>query len=103
MVPPHLQTLFERSTAKQNKEEQKAINHLLNDFQDVFSKDKYDFGKTHLVEHHIKTGDAVPVKLPPRRTPLAFAGEDQKELKKLKKWAVIQSSTSPWGVSFVMV
>ena len=32
MVPPHLQTQFERSTAKWNKEEWRAINCLLNDF-----------------------------------------------------------------------
>ena len=39
----------------------------------MFSKDEYDLGKTHLVEHDIETGDAPPVKLPPRRFPLAFA------------------------------
>ena len=34
---------------------------------------EFDLGKTHLVEHHIETGDAAPVKLPPRCIPLAFA------------------------------
>ena len=50
-VLPYLQTLFERATAKRNKEDRKAINHLLNIFQDVFSKDEYDLGKTYMVEH----------------------------------------------------
>ena len=45
-VPPHLQSLFEKATAKRSKAEQKAINQLLNSFQDVFSKDEFDLSKT---------------------------------------------------------
>ena len=37
-VPPHLHSLFEKAIAKRNKADQKAINQLLNSFQDVFSK-----------------------------------------------------------------
>ena len=38
-VPPHLQSMFEKATAKSSKAKQKAINQLLNSFQDVYSKD----------------------------------------------------------------
>jgi hypothetical protein len=31
-----------------------------------------------LVEHTIDTGDAKPVKQPPRRVPIAFAEEEKK-------------------------
>ena len=48
-VPPYLQSLFEKATAKRSKAEQKAINQLLNSFPNVFSKDEFDLGKTHLV------------------------------------------------------
>ena len=58
-VPPHVQSLFEAATAKHSKAELKAINQLLNSFQDVFSKDEFNLGKTHLVEHHIETGDTA--------------------------------------------
>ena len=102
-VPPHLQSLFEVATAKHSKAEQKAINQLLHSFQDVFSKDEFDLGKTHLEEHHIETGDAAPVKLPPRCIPLAFVDEDHRELEKLKNRGVIQPSTSPWAAPLVMV
>ena len=101
--PPHLQSLFEAATAKCSKAEWKAINQLLISFQDVFSKDEFDLGRTHLVEHYIETGDAAPVKLPPRCITLAFADEDCKELEKLKKRGVIQPSTSPWAAPLVMV
>ena len=49
-VPPYLQTLFERATAKWNKAEHRAISQLLNSFHDVFSRDEFDLGKAHLVE-----------------------------------------------------
>ena len=83
-VPPHLQTLFEKATAKQSKAEQRAISWLLNSFHDVFSRDEFDLGKTHLVEHHIETGEAAPIKLPPWHIPLAFADEGHRELESLK-------------------
>ena len=56
-VPPHLQSLSEAATAKCSKAEWKAIKQLLNTFHNVFSKDEFDLGRTHLVEHHIETGD----------------------------------------------
>ena len=102
-VPPHLQTLFEKATAKQSKTEERVINQLLNSFHNVFSRDEFDLGKTHLVEHHIETGDAAPVMLPPQCIPLAFVDEDCKELEKLKRRGVIQPSTSPWAAPLVMV
>ena len=102
-VPPHLQTLFEGATAKQSKAEQRAISQLLNSFHDVFSRDEFDLGKTHLVEHHIETGEAAPVKLPPWHIPLVFAYEDHRELEKLKRRGVIQPLTSPWAAPLVMV
>ncbi len=66
-VPEYLQSLFEKATAKRSKVEARAINKLLHDFQDIFSKDKNDLGLTHLVEHRINTDDTVPIKLPPRK------------------------------------
>ena len=102
-VPPHMQTLFEKATAKWSKAEQRVINQLLNSYHDVFSRDEFYLGKTHLVEHHIETEDAAPMKLPPQCIPLAFADEDHKELEKLKRRGVIQPSTSPWAAPLVMV
>ena len=47
-VPPHLQTLFEKATTKWSKTKWRAINWLLNSLHDVFSRDEFDLGKTHL-------------------------------------------------------
>ena len=67
------------------------------------SMDEYDLGNAHLVEHQTETGNAAPVKLPPRTIPLAFVDEDWKELEKLKKQGVIQPLTSLWSASLVML
>jgi hypothetical protein len=45
--------------------------NLLIKYQNVFSKNRSDLGKTDLVQHKIDTGDAVPFKMQPRRLPLA--------------------------------
>ena len=41
-VPTHLQSLLDKATMKRSRAEQKAINQLLNSFQDAFSKDEFD-------------------------------------------------------------
>ena len=79
------------------------IAGLLHDFQCVFSKDENDLGYTHLVEHEIDTGDAKPVKVPPRRMPLAFAGEDLNAIQKLQAQGTIRPSSSPWAAPLVLV
>ena len=86
-----------------SKEERKAIRKLLRDYADVFSKSEFDLGRTHLIEHRIDTGDAAPVKLPPRRTPIALAEAERKTLQSLWEKGVIEPSTSPWAAPLVLV
>ncbi|CAG2250781.1 unnamed protein product [Mytilus edulis] len=45
------------------------ICNLLNKFSNAFSKNDMDLGLTNLTENCIDTGDATPVKHPPRRVP----------------------------------
>ena len=59
------------------------IHSLLLKYENLFSKDDYDFGHPNLVEHTIDTGNAKPIKQPPRQVPIAFKGEECKALEKL--------------------
>ena len=102
-IPTHMHDLYERSTTHKTEEEKAAIRALLIRFQHMFSKDDNDLGRTHLIEHEIDTGDTKPVKLPPRRMPLAFAGEDLTALQKLKAQGTIRPSSSPWVAPLVLV
>ena len=42
-------------------EQKQEVQSLLREFQDIFSKDEFDYGYMHLATHMIDTGDAKPV------------------------------------------
>ena len=102
-VPDHLSELLSNTTQGMTKEESAAIADILIEFQDVFSANSTDLGLTHLGEHTIDTGDTRPLTQPPRRTPLAFEGEDKAAIEKLQQQGSIQPSTSPWASPIVLV
>jgi len=103
VVPAHLTDLYDRTAKGLNESEKTKLAKLLVDFKDSFSKNEYDLGLTHLAEHVIDTGDAAPIKLPPRRVPQAFTGEDEKALDKLIKQGSVRPSTSPWSSPIQLV
>ena len=72
-----------------------GIRKLLLQYPDVFSKNDYDLGETHLVEHMIDTGDAKPVAQPPQRVPLAFADEEKKQIGKMLEAGLVRPLRSP--------
>ena len=69
----------------------------------MFSKGDYDIGSTGLVKHQILTGDARPIKHPPRRMgPEARIAADELVQGLLEK-GFISPSKSPWASPIVMV
>ena len=102
-IPVHLEELYDRSSQGRSSGGKVAIANLLLRFRDIFYEHDNDLGLTTLVEHVIDTGDAKPVKLPPRRTPLAFAGEDRVALEKLQSQGTTRPSNSPWAAPLVFV
>ena len=102
-LPEHLADLHGRATRNLTAGESVKVADLLNKYQDCFSKDEWDLGLTHLVEHDIKTGDAAPVKQPPRRVPLAYADKEKEAIEYLKAKGVIRESVSPWASPIVLV
>ena len=102
VVPPHVSPMLQDLESIAEKEKI-ALANLLAEFSDVFSKDDYDLGLCTLTEHVIDTGDAKPVKQPPRKVPLAFANEDKAALEELTKQGSIRPSTSPWASPIVLV
>ena len=103
-LPNHLVSLFKSATeSTQNTSEKDAIKDTLIEFAGAVSSDEHDLGLTHLTEHAIDTGNSRPLKQPPRRTPIAFQGEEQKATLKLQKQGAIRPSTSPWASPLVLV
>jgi hypothetical protein len=65
------------SDAKPNLDatETKTLEEFITEFQDVFATNGGDFGRTDRVYHWIDTGNARPIRQPPRRLPLAKQAE----------------------------
>ena len=61
------------------------------------------FGRTHMVEHIIDTGDALPIKQ--RQYPLSPPMQENlnKELNEMVEKGIVQKSSSPWCSPFLLV
>ena len=102
-VPDHLNDLYEGAAHGLSQSEKEQMARLLSQFQDTFSRDEWDLGLTTLSEHSIPTGDATPIKQPPRHVPLAHAAEEKQAIEELKAKGVIRDSLSPWASPIVLV
>ena len=76
---------------------------LCEEYDDIFSKDSSDTGKTPLITMEIETGDSPPVCQRPYNLPLKHIDWVQKELNTLEKVGVITRSVSPWASPIVIV
>ncbi|CAC5413534.1 unnamed protein product [Mytilus coruscus] len=102
-VPVHLKDMFQNIAPGHSETEKDAIADILNKYSDTFSKDETDLGRTSLSKFCIETGDAKPIKQPPRRVPMAYAGEEKKLIDQMTNQGIIQKSTSPWSSPLVLV
>ena len=73
------------------------------EFNDIFSTDSSDIGKTSLLEVETDTGDSLPITQKPYTLPLKHTKWAQRELEILVKARVIVRSVSPWASSIVIV
>ena len=92
--------LQDAEVAKKYKEQ---FKQLCKEFEDVFSKDSTDIGKTPLITMDIDTGHCPPICQKPNNLPLKHREWVQKELETLEKAEVIVRSISPWASPIVVV
>jgi hypothetical protein len=103
-VPSHVLELYNRSiTADVSERGKRGLAQLLEQYQHGFAKCPTDIGHTSVVTHSIPTGDAKPIKQAVRRTPRAFAGEEENVIKDQIDAGVLQESNSPWASPLVYV
>ena len=79
------------------------FRQLFKEFEDIFSKDSTDIGRTSLITMDIDTGDSPPVCQKPYNLPLKHREWVQKELETLERAGVIVRSISPWASPIVIV
>ena len=83
--------------------EQERIKELLEKHSDIFAKHDYDLGRTNLIEAHIETGDARPIRKRMFRTPFAHREEVKRQIHEMLKAGLISPSNSPWSVPIFCV
>ncbi|UYV82319.1 K02A2.6-like [Cordylochernes scorpioides] len=96
------QTKLEIDLKDLTEDEARMARAFIKKNQDAFSTGNGKLGRTDLVQHKIYTGNARPVRQPPRRMPMAKRDEVVGLLHKLKQDGVIEESNSPWSSPVVL-
>jgi hypothetical protein len=84
-------------------EQRGAARQLLHEYEDVFSKNEYDIGRTPLVECHIDTGTSHPIRQSLRRQPLKHMDVIDEHVNEMLRHGVIEPAASPWASNVVLV
>ena len=103
-IPEHLRILF--LTVENNDLPSDVVHdfkQFLQEHQNTFAKSSEDLGFCSLVEHNIDTGDAKPIKQPPRRPPLASGKAENDLIDNMLRAVVIEPSESPWASPVCLV
>ena len=75
----------------------------MNDYQDLFVWELFQFERTSVIKHTIKTGEAAPVKQNFYRTSYRNQQFIQEEIRQMLEHGLIVPSTSPWTSPVVVV
>ena len=102
IFPDSLQDLFDRSKTHLSEEQSIILAEFLAKNQNIFSL-QGELGCTDLLYHHINTGDAQPIKIPPRRMSPSDREEAQKQINEMLELGIIQPSKSAWCAPIVLV
>ena len=85
-----------------SKKQQEDLHQLLEEYQDVFSKQGDPISSTSLVEHEIHT-TGRPIRQPFRRQNPIIRDIEQQQVKEMLRDGVVRPSSSPWASPVVMV
>ena len=78
------------------------VREIVSAYKDIFSRHDGDIGHTHLVEHTIDTGDAAPIRQPPRRIPVSVRAEIEEQKERMLRDGIIEPSMSAWSSPVVL-
>ena len=104
--PERLQRLLkvlDMPVDKLNPVELEKLKEVLAESTDVFALDDSELGCTSLVQHSIDTGDQLPVKQQPYRTPVVYREKIEKMVNDMQEQGVVKPSNSPWASPIVLV
>jgi transposase InsO family protein/predicted aspartyl protease len=104
-VPEHLTEVYSAACERGDltEETRKRLRALLARYGTLFAKHDNDLGRTNLIQHDIHTGDAPPIRQPPRRVPYGMLAEYDAEMERLLKSGAASPGQSPWASPVVLV
>ncbi|XP_021370891.1 uncharacterized protein LOC110461655 [Mizuhopecten yessoensis] len=102
-LPEHLKLLVKGASSKLTEGQSQELTSLVAEFQDIFVGPEGKLGKTDIASRKIDTGEAKPIKVPPRRVPLARKEVIERELESMLKAGVVQPSESSWSAPICLV
>nr|CAB3263343.1 uncharacterized protein LOC108950853 [Phallusia mammillata] len=86
-----------------NSSQLNEVLNLLRRHQNAFSTISLDLGRTSISRHVIDTGDAPPVRQPPRHMAQTHKQQVENIIGEMREQGLIRPSTSPWSSSIVLV
>ena len=102
-IPEHLRHLYDVSAPQIEERLRQPLRELMVSYQDTFSKNDQDIGRTKLEVHHIPTGSAKPVRLPPRRAPMHLRDDIERQVQTMMQQGIVEECSSPWAAPLVIV
>ncbi|MES9884702.1 MAG: RNase H-like domain-containing protein [Sedimenticola sp.] len=102
-VPEHLKPLLDQASDSLTCEQKQSLQKLIVEYQDVFMSPDGELGRTDLVKHTIDTGNARPIKIPPRRVAQKQKTVIENEINKMLENDIIEPSNSPWSSPILLV
>lgn len=76
---------------------------MVDEFREIFYEAAGELGWSGKTKHAIEVEGSKPMKIPPRRPPLAQREVIEQEVKKMLDSGIIESSESPWAAPVVLV
>ena len=76
---------------------------LLSHYSDIMADSPNKLGRTGVLQHHIATGSAAPIRQQARRVPLPRRETVHKLLQDMLSRDIISPSKSPWASPIVLV
>ena len=102
-VPEHIAQLFHTGSEQLGEASKNELASLLNQYQEIFSCNDQDIGRTRLEVHCIPTGNAAPIRLPPRRAPMHLRGDIEEQIQAMLHQGIVEECSSPWAAPLVIV
>ncbi|GFW04467.1 hypothetical protein TNCV_878361 [Trichonephila clavipes] len=90
-------TIFKIEHMTESIRQKSSAERLIQEFEDVFSRNSSDIGHTTVTQHRIDTADHPPIKQHPRRLPFAKQEEVGTLLREMQENDIIEPSSSPWA------